>query len=218
MHAQQFWGGMARGLVQHRGVEQQRAVLGPQPYRATIDRLVALGRRALGVHETHLTWTKVVFGQGGEQADHRACEHLRKVPRGIGFDTEGQHRHLAVDGKMGVEGIGEQPHVAQRMAQTGAEGFTGEEQVFQEQAMERRQMLGQEQSHMRLAALFAGGFPERRLRGMREAASRESARRQANPHQHTVGVGSAGAQGIDYRAHQRHIVGQITHDSCCSSY
>ena len=209
---------MARGLVQHRGVEQQRAVLGAQAHRAAVDRLVALGGRALGMYKAHFTRSEIVFGQRGEQADHRAGEHLREVPRRIGLHAQGQHGYLAVYVQPRIEGIGEQAHVAQRMAQSGAEGFAGEEQVFQQQAVKGRQVLGQVQADMLLAALFAGGLPEHGLGGMRETASGQPAGRQADMHQHAVRIVSAGAQGIDYRAHQRHIVGQITHDFCCCSY
>ena len=61
----------------------------------------------------------------------------------------------------------------QRMAQARAKGFAGEKQVFQKQAMESRQMLGQVQPHMLLVALFAGGFPERCLGRMGKTASRQ---------------------------------------------
>ena len=180
MHAQQLRGCMARGFVQHRGVEQQGAVLGAQAHRATIDGLVALGGRALGMHEAHLTRAEVIFGQRSEQSDHRTGQHLREMSRCIGLHAQSQHGHFAIHYQTCAEGIGEQAHVAQGMAQAGTEGFAGEKQIFQQQAVKRRQVLGQVQADMFLAAFFAGGLPERRLRRMGETAGRQPAGRQAN--------------------------------------
>ena len=75
---------------------------------------------------------------------------------------------------------------------------------------ERGQVLGQIEADVRLAAFFAGGFPEQRLGRMGEAAGRQATRRQTDPRQDPIRVGSTGPQGVDHRAHQRHIVGQIT--------
>lgn len=77
-----------------------------------------------------------------------------------------QHRALALHLQLRLQGVGQQAYVAQGMAQAGAEGIAGEEQVFQEQAVERRQVLGQVQADMLFAALVGSGLPEQVLCGM----------------------------------------------------
>ncbi|MNV95638.1 hypothetical protein D3C71_1905490 [compost metagenome] len=64
---------------------------------------------------------------------------------------------------------------------------------------------------MFLAAFVGGGFPELGLGSMGETTCGQAARWQAHALQNLVRVGAAGTQGVDHRAHQRHIVGQITH-------
>ena len=77
--------------------------------------------------------------------------------------------------------------------------------------MEGRQMLGQIQADVGVAALFRGGLPEQRLGRMGNASGGQAVLAQTNTGQHALDIGAAGAQGIDHRAHQRHVIGQIMH-------
>ena len=113
--------------------------------------------------------------------------------------------------QLGVQGVRQQAHIAQCMAQTFAKGFTGEKQVFQQQAVKGGQVLGQIEAHMLFAAFINGGFPEQCLSRVGEAPGRQTTRRQANPRQHAIRVGTAGTQGIYHGAHQRHVVSQVAH-------
>ena len=95
------------------------------------------------MYETHFTGAKIVFGQGREQTDHRPRQHFREMPRRVGLHAQRQHGHIAVHIQTRAEGVREQAHVAQRMAQANAKGFAGEKQILQKQAMESGQVLGQ---------------------------------------------------------------------------
>ncbi len=159
----------------------------------------------------HFQRLELALGERAEQADHRAGEHFREVTVDRRRFTQRQHRALALHLQLRLQGVGQQAYVAQGMAQAGAEGIAGKEQVFQEQAVERRQVLGQVQADMLFAALVGGGLPEQVLCGMGETAGRQATRRQPDTDQDPVRIAAAGAQGVDHRAHQRYIVGQITH-------
>ncbi|MDT4843586.1 hypothetical protein FQZ97_775200 [compost metagenome] len=210
MHAQQFRRGVARGFIEHLGIEDQRIALSPEPGRAAVHRLVALGGGAFGVHELHFMGFELALGQGVEQADHRASEHFREVPVACVL-AEGKHGALGFHVQLRIQGVGEQAHIAQGVTQPFAEGAAGEKEVFQEQAMEGRQVPGQVEADMLFAAFVGGGFPELGLGSMGETTCGQAARWQAHAFQNLVRVGAAGTQGVDHRAHQRHIVGQITH-------
>ena len=64
---------------------------------------------------------------------------------------------------------------------------------------------------MLFAALVDGGLPEQCLGRMGEAPGRQTTRRQANPRQHPIRIGTAGTQGVYHGAHQRHVVSQVAH-------
>ncbi len=163
------------------------------------------------MHELHLQRSELAVGQRREQTDRRPRQHFREVTGDVGRPPHHQHGLAVSSFQAGGQGVGKQPCITQRMAQAIAKGGTGEKQIFEQQAVIGRQVRHQMQAHMLFATGFRAGLPEGCLGTVGKPPLWQALRGQTQLGQNRSRIDTTGTQGLDHRAQQRRVIGQISH-------